>query len=94
MSGELVPRPFEVPVPRRTSKVLRAMTNETRMEQAAIRAISRIGECGMFAVLEIKNTQAQLELTQPAASEAISVIASTVTMAIASSIQRFANEIG
>ena len=94
MSGELIPRAFEMPVPRHTHKVLRAMVNETRMEQAAIRAVTRIGECGMFAVLEIKNTQKELELTNPAASEALGVIASTVSMAIASSIQRFASEIG
>ena len=43
MSGELVPRPFEVPVPRRTGKVMRAMVNSTRVEQGAIRAITRIG---------------------------------------------------
>lgn len=94
MSGELVPRAFNTPVPRHTQKALHAMTNETRMEQAAIRAITRIGEAGMFAVMEIKNTQRELELANPAASEAISVIASTASMAIASSIQRFAGEVG
>lgn len=94
MSGELVPRAYSTPVPRHTQKVLRGMVNETRMEQAAIRAITRIGEAGMFAVMEIKNTQKELELVNPAASEAISVIASTVSIAIASSIQRFASEIG
>lgn len=94
MSGELIPRAYNTPVPHRTQKVLRGMVNETRMEQAAIRAITRIGEAGMFAVMEIKNTQKELELANLACSEAIGVIASTVSMAIASSIQRFAAEIG
>jgi hypothetical protein len=95
MSGsEMVPRAYNTPAPRRVRNALHGLTNETRFEQASIRAISRIGEAGMFAVIEVKNMQRDLELSNPAASAELSAISATVCMAIAASINRFAQDVG
>lgn len=90
----IVPRSVETPVSFSAGKTMRRMINATRIEQGAIRAITRIGEQAQFAVLEIKNTQHELELANPAAARELNIIAATVCTAIAASVQRFASEIG
>jgi hypothetical protein len=94
MSGELAPRPFMTPVTRNTHNALRGMANAALIEQAALRAVTSIGNQAMFSVLEIKRTQQQLELADPAASAELNLIAATVCTAIAASVQRFTSEIG
>jgi len=94
MSGELARRPFQTPVARHTQNTLRDMVDASRIEQAALRAVTSIGNQAMFNVLEIKNTQHQLEMANPAASAELNLIAATVCNAIAVSVQRFSAEIG
>jgi hypothetical protein len=94
MSGDLIRRQVAVTVPRRTQRVLGAIVNETRLEHATTRAIAAVGQQAMFDITDVKRTQRELEHLNPDAAEALSLIASTVTMAIARSVQRFGSELG
>jgi hypothetical protein len=92
--GELIRRNVGVPVPRSTQKVLGTIVNETRLQHAATRAMSSAGQQAMFDVVELKNTQRELEHVNPDAAGDLALIASTVSMAIARSVQRFGSELG
>ena len=94
MSGELIRRQVGVAVPRGTQRALSTIVNETRLEHATTRAITSVGEQAMFDVAQIKRTQRELEHMNPDAAEALNLIASTVTMAIARSVHRFGSELG
>lgn len=89
MPGELIPRPMSVAVPRRAQAALRSMVNETRTQQASMRAIEAVTEAAMFEVVQVKRMQRELEQQVPEATEALNLIATSATMAIAHSVQRF-----
>lgn len=92
--SDLVRRSVGVPVPRRAQAALRSMVNETRMQQASMRAIEAATQAAMFEVVQIKRMQRELEQQVPEATEALSMIATSATVAIAHSVARFAQEIG
>lgn len=94
MAGELVQRQVGVTVPRGTQKVLGTIVNETRLQQAATRAITSVGEQAMFEIAQLKRTQRELEHLNPDAAEALNLIATTVSMSIARSVHRFGSELG
>lgn len=94
MSGELIPRSMSVAVPRRAQAALRSMVNETRMQQASMRAIEAVSQSAMYEVVQIKRMQRELEQQVPEATEALNLIATSATMAIAHSVARFAREVG
>jgi hypothetical protein len=93
MAGEVIRRSVGVPVTRATQRTLSTINNETRVQFAASQAISAVGKQAMFDVLDVKNTQRELEHINPDAAEALNLIASTVTMAIARSVHRFGSEL-
>jgi len=92
--SDLVRRSVGVPVPRRAQAALRSMVNETRMQQASMRAIEAVSQSAMFEVVQIRRMQRELEQQVPEATEALALISTTATMAIAHSVARFAQEIG
>jgi hypothetical protein len=70
------------------------MVIETRMQQASMRAIEAVSQSAMYEVVQIKRMQRELEQQVPEATDALNLIATTATMAIAHSVARFAQEIG
>lgn len=94
VSGELIRRNVSVAVPRSTQRALGTIVNETRLEHAVTRAISAAGQQAMFDIAETKRVQRELEHMNPDAAGDLALIASTVTMAIARSVQRFGSELG
>jgi len=94
MPGELIPRPTGVAVTKGAQRALGNIIDETRLEHATTRAIASVGTQAMFDVTEIKRTQRELENLNPDAAEALNLIATTVTMAIARSVHRFGSELG
>lgn len=94
VSGELIRRNVSVAVPRGTQRALGTIVNETRLEHAVTRAISAAGQQAMFDIAETKRVQRELEHMNPDAAGDLALIASTVRMAIARSIQRFGSELG
>jgi hypothetical protein len=89
MSSDLSRRPTSVPVPRGTRAALGTIVNEARLQQAATRALTTVGENAMFEVAQLKRTQRDLEQTFPEASEALNLIANCTAMAIARSVNNF-----
>lgn len=94
MRGELIPRQAGVAIPRRAERVLGNIVTETRLEHAAIRAITSVGEQALFDLAQMKRTQRELEQMQPDATAELNLIANTVAMAIARSVNRFGSEMG
>jgi hypothetical protein len=94
VSGELIRRSVSVAVPRTTQRALGTIVNETRLQQAATRAITSVGEQAMFEIAQLKRTQRELEQAIPDAAEALNLIATTVSMSIARSVHRFGSELG
>lgn len=93
MTGDLIPRTRNTPVRRETARALQRVAEHTRVEQASIRATSAVAEFAMSEVTFLKRTQRELEQAVPDATEALNLIATTATMAIARNVHRFGEEV-
>lgn len=92
-TSEIALRPFEVPISPAAQMATVNIVNEVRAQRAAMQAIETVAQSAMYNVVAIKKMQVELELAVPSASEAISLIAVTASMAIAHSVQRFSADL-
>jgi len=90
----LAPRTVGVPLPRSVQRENSYIVQATSIQVNRMRATATVGQQAMFDVTELKNLQRELELNNPAASESLNLIYSTVAMSIARSVARFGAEMG
>lgn len=93
MSRELIRRGAGLPVSRGVMRATSGLANAAQIEQAVIRAQSAVGEFAVSEVFYLKSMQKDLELRDPAAADAISLIVNTTVHSIARSVARFGTEI-
>ena len=92
-TSEIALRPYEVPISSAAQMATVNIVNEVRAQRAAMQAIETVAQSAMYNVVSIKKMQVELELAAPTAAEALSLIATTASMAIARSVQNFSADL-
>ena len=86
-------RATEGAVNRQAVRAVAKIAMEARLEQAAIRAISAVGEYAVSEVEYLKRIQHQAEMRNPDTAEAVAAIVNITVASIARRVSRFGNEI-
>lgn len=91
MPGELSRREggYGYPISRSTLRSVTQIGDTVSVSRATIRAKARVGESAMYDVAFLKDTQRQLEQSNPDLAEALAFIANTTVASIVRSVADF-----
>lgn len=91
--SELVPWSRANSLERATQRETNAIHAQTRTQVTKGQAMTAAGKQAMFNVLDLKQTQKELELVNPSAAELLNLVANSVGMEIVASTRRFCFEL-
>ena len=90
MPGELMPRRTgNLPVSRQVMRDLIGIRDEVNTTQAEVRGVSAVAEHAFSEIAYLTRVRSELELANPAASEALTLIANITNAHIARTVSRF-----